>query len=117
MPNINSESEIAQAKYDVLELKYTSERESWNNTEKLLRSIIQKKLEANRHWQRQAEAATNLCEASLESEENWKLRYLALLRRHRELETRNSNLRFALASYEGEILYDHESEDEEDQEN
>ena len=102
-PAVKTQAELDKSDYVALERKYTEEKASWKHTEELLRNIIRKKAKMEKLWQYQAQLANELAGNTLERSEEKQLKYLALMRRFREIQRQNSDLRFELASYEGEF--------------
>ena len=101
-PAVKTQAELDKSDYFALERKYTEEKASWEHTEELLRNIIRKKAKMEKLWKYQAQLANELAGKTLERSEKNQLKYLALMRRLREIQRQNSDLRFELASYEGE---------------
>ena len=101
-PAVKTQAELDKSDYFALERKYAEEKTSWEHTEELLRTIIRKKAKMEKLWKYQAQLANELASNTFERSENKQLKYLALMRRFREIQRLNSDLRFALASYEGE---------------
>ena len=101
-PAVKTQAELYKSDYFALERKYNEEKASWEHTKELLRNIIRKKAKMEKLWKYQAQLANELVGNTLERSENKQLKYLALMRRFREIQRQNSDLRFELSSYKGE---------------